>query len=119
MVDFETLLKKLLPTQELELLMEDLGTFDMTSTESPHPTRIGTSHRELLCGGLVCADYRCIPQGYRLVSSSLPLNQNHQNILFHSLGFHLIFVVLKQCQWNQGTALNISVFMDCWSKCKF
>ena len=59
MVDLETLLKKLLPTQELELLMEDLETslkntplkswnfFRNFAQKYPPSQRTGTSHGEI------------------------------------------------------------------------
>ena len=46
--------------------MEDLGTLDLNSHRIPHPSN-GTSHGGLLCQGMVCGDYYCIPQEYRLL----------------------------------------------------
>ena len=53
------------PHPKLELLMEDLGTY---------PEYAQTQKLSTLCCELVCADYRCIPRGYRLVNTIFNCN---------------------------------------------
>ena len=54
------------PPLELQFLMQDLETSDLTNTAYPLPKSWNFSGRTWY-DGLVYGDYRCIPQGYRLV----------------------------------------------------
>ena len=79
--------------------MEDLET--LVQNIPPHHPKIGTS----LCRGLVCGDYHCIRQGYRLVE----MVNTHQTPWLRIVIQMCIFII----QRNRSNYYIIEILNQC------